>query len=364
MDASDAAVFGVVVAGRLLLPLLIFRFPIVGILICLVLDGIDQTVFQQFTDLDLTGYQSYDKALDIYYLALAYIATMRNWVSSGALLVAQFLYFYRLVGVAIFEMTGAEHRVLLLLFPNTFEYFFIAYELVRSLWDPARRSTRFWVVTAAAIWVFVKLPQEYWIHVAQLDVTDTIRDYPAQSLLVIALLAAVVTSLAVYGWRRARPPDHALQLAAPPLPAEMDEAAERLAFRVARGRIFDLWLLEKVALISLVSIIFVQILPGADATLLQVSLAVGLLVVVNSGVYLVTARRGWGIESALWGFVALAVFNLLFVAITRWLQGRDPELEDSLFFILLLTLIVSTYDRYRPVAEARLGRYPHREPVG
>ena len=42
-------------------------------LACLVIDGLDQTIFQTFTSLDLSGYQSYDKALDVYYLSIAYI---------------------------------------------------------------------------------------------------------------------------------------------------------------------------------------------------------------------------------------------------------------------------------------------------
>ena len=29
---------------------------------------------------------------------------------------------------------------------------------------------------AAFIWIFIKLPQEYWIHVAQLDTTDLIKE--------------------------------------------------------------------------------------------------------------------------------------------------------------------------------------------
>ena len=49
--------------------------------------------------------------------------------------IGRFLYFYRLVGVVAFELTG---RGLLLFFPNTFEYFFIAYEAVRTRWDPLR----------------------------------------------------------------------------------------------------------------------------------------------------------------------------------------------------------------------------------
>ena len=64
--------------------------------------------------------------MDIYYLAIAYLATMRNWVNLPAFRVSRFLYFYRLVGVVAFELT--QIRALLLIFPNTFEYFFIAYE--------------------------------------------------------------------------------------------------------------------------------------------------------------------------------------------------------------------------------------------
>ena len=44
-------------------------------------------------------YQSFDKALDIYYLSIAYTTTLRNWTSEPAFRVAQFLFYYRLVGV-------------------------------------------------------------------------------------------------------------------------------------------------------------------------------------------------------------------------------------------------------------------------
>jgi hypothetical protein len=49
----------------------------------LILDGIDQTIFQTYTTLSLDHYQGYDKALDIYYLSIAYIATIRNWTNLG-----------------------------------------------------------------------------------------------------------------------------------------------------------------------------------------------------------------------------------------------------------------------------------------
>ena len=62
------------------------------------------------------GYQGYDKAMDVYYLAIAYTSTLRNWTSSPAFAVSRFLYFYRLVGVTAFELSG--WRPLLLIFPT------------------------------------------------------------------------------------------------------------------------------------------------------------------------------------------------------------------------------------------------------
>ena len=73
LAADDTAVVVVVVAARLFVPLLIPRFPLV-IIAALVLDGIDNGVLAQFTDVDLSAdgpHQSCDKAPDISYLALA-----------------------------------------------------------------------------------------------------------------------------------------------------------------------------------------------------------------------------------------------------------------------------------------------------
>ena len=82
--------------------------------------------------MNLDWYQGYDKALDIYYLAIAYLSTMQNWTNLYAFGMSRFLWYYRLVGVLLFEFT--QIRAMLLLFPNTFEYFFIAYEAVRTRW--------------------------------------------------------------------------------------------------------------------------------------------------------------------------------------------------------------------------------------
>ena len=349
--SADEAVFIAVVLLRLLVPLLVFRFPLPSILASLVIDAADQSVFQRYTSLDLTNYQSYDKALDVYYLTLAYLSTMRNWRHGDAFTVARFLFYYRLVGVAIFELVPGDNRALLLLFANTFEYFFIFFEAVQTRWDTVRQSRRFWLLAAAFIWVFVKLPQEYWIHVAQLDFTEAVAAHPE----VAAVLAIVAAALFVVVLRwlrpRVRPADHALSLAAAPLPAQLGSGEVRRRQRVARGGVFDRALLEKGVLVSLVTVIFAEILPRVTATPVQVATAATVVVVVNSAVGLFTARAGHGFDSAGLSFVALAVINGGLVAVVGLLRPGRPYVNtvDALFFILLITLIVSLYERYAPV---------------
>ena len=73
---------------QFLLPLADPALPAAGLVGCLVVDGIDQSVFQWF-GYDPPGYQSYDKAMDVWYLAIAYLATLRNWAALPAYRVGQ-----------------------------------------------------------------------------------------------------------------------------------------------------------------------------------------------------------------------------------------------------------------------------------
>ena len=158
LSADDAAIVTAIVGARLLVPLLMPRLPL-AILAAFLLDAIDNGLLGAFTELDLTAdgpYQSWDKALDIYYLSIAYLSTMRNWTSHAAFRIGQFLFYYRLVGTVLFELL--QSRAMLLVFPNTFEFFFIAYEAIRLRYDPSRRSARFWLLVAAGLWVLVICP--------------------------------------------------------------------------------------------------------------------------------------------------------------------------------------------------------------
>ncbi len=346
--------FVTVVGVRLLLPLLIPLYPLPAIVACLVVDAVDQTVFQAF-GYDPPGYQSYDKAMDVYYLAIAYLATLRNWDNLHAFAIARFLFYYRLIGAFLFEMT--HERWLLLVFPNTFEYFFIAYEGIRSRWSPLRLLLHGWVVVAALIWVFVKLPQEYWIHVAQLDVTDTLANYAWAWPLLIGLVLVLAAVL----WFVVRPrlpeADHGWRFAADPMPEEMDTAAEQWAWQAKWGAIRSWATVEKIVLVGLISVIYGQTLPGMDATNVQLFIGVTVVVVANAFFTLALARRSVSIESATLGFLARMAANVVFVLVADWLLGREGggiDAVSTLFYLGLISLITTLHDRYRPVLATRV----------
>ncbi len=345
------AVFLAVVGGRLLLPLLIPRWPLPAIVACLVLDGVDQTIFQAF-GYDPPGYQSYDKAMDVYYLAVAYLATLRNWSSAAAFVVGRFLYFYRLVGVVLFELL--QMRSLLLLFPNTFEYFFIAYEAIRSRWDPLRLLLAGWVSVAGLIWVVVKLPQEYWIHVAQLDVTDTLADHPwTRWVLVGALVAAALLARLVV-LPRTPERDWPWRFEADPLPDAVDEGREIAAWHAAHSRLWSRPTLEKVLLVSLLSVVFAQTLPGVRMSDAQLFVAVGVLVVDNAALSLAGARRSVSYASLGGAFAVRMTVNVgLVVLLELVLGGRTLPTLTTVFFLFMLSLLTTMHDRWLPVREYR-----------
>jgi hypothetical protein len=365
-ETSDQLVLWLVVAARFLVPLLIPRYPLPAILAALVIDAADQTVFQQFTSLPLEGYQGYDKALDIYYLTIAYISTLRNWSNHFAFQASRFLFYWRLAGVALFELT--QLRPLLLLFPNTFEYFFIFYEAYRLRWDPKCMSRRLVLGAAAFIWIVIKLPQEWWIHIAQLDTTDFVKeqifrvslDTPWSEILVAnlwivpaAIAVGVLVVLLVRWLMRCLPPAERSPAfsGCAHQPAHSAEQARSAEAEEARS-ILDEALVEKVVLVSLVSIIFAQILPEVQATTLQLAIGVALVVTINTALSHWLTRRGIGWASILRQFVAMVMVNaslvLAYAGVLRRIGG-SLDLATALLFALLLTLLVVLFDRYRQV---------------
>jgi hypothetical protein len=357
-----------VVLARLIVPLFIPAYPLPAILAAMVLDGIDQTIFAATLESDLSWYQTYDKALDIYYLAIAYVSTIANWVAGPAFVVGRFLWYYRLVGVALFESTGA--RWILFVFPNTFEYFFDVIEAIKTGRNPFRISLKWIVAIAAFIWIFIKLPQEWWIHIAQLDFTDfmkeTVFGATADSSWADAIatspgvaLAIVVAVLGLIGlaWWATRflPP------ADWPFTFSADRQAEHLGWpprprEVGPTAAFDRTFVEKVVMLSLMVFIFSQMLPGIDGTAVQVLVAVVLIIGASTAVSQFLAHR-----SVQWGSLAIefAVMTLVNAGIGIGIgillpgDGAPPPLAEFLFLVAIVSLVVVLFDRSSQIARAR-----------
>jgi len=371
-SGSDLAIFLVVVGARFLVPLLIPRFPLPAIFAALVIDAADQTIFQQFTDLNLDGYQSYDKALDIYYLTIAYLSVYRNWTNGFAAAVARFLWYYRLVGVVLFEIT--ETRWLLLVFPNTFEYYFIAYAFIRTMWDPRRLGHRAVIGMAAFIWIFIKLPQEWWIHIAQLDFTDFMKEtvfgvtsadswgdaFANRPLVLVAIIAAIGGLIALAAWVLRRMPDRDWPFGVDvdrPAPVDLWAPDDRRPDLdgLASPDVSMRWpLFEKVALLTLVSSIFAMVLR-VDARGIQIIGAITVVVLANAGISALLERRGTDWSSIGIQFVALSAVNTVLLMVYAAVIG-DGRLNqaNALFFGLLLTVIIVLFDRFRAERAERL----------
>ena len=118
---------------------------------------------------------------------------------------------------------------------------------------------------------------------------------------------------------------------------------------------------EKVALVSMVSTIFALVLPGNEVSFLGIVAPVAFIIIVNAFASTWFARRGTDWASIGVEFVAMAAVNfgsaLIFILLVR---SSDDSINEAatLFFVLLLTLIVTLFDRFH-----RTGADPSRRGV-
>lgn len=155
----------IVIALRLVVPLLILKRPLVGGVVAMLLDALDVVIVELFGEGGMgQQYHTIDKMLDLYYLALEFWVAL-SWVEHIPRLTAIGLFSWRVVGVIAFELT--QIRATLFVFPNLFEHWFLFY-LVRCRFFP-NLPLNTWKQTI--IWLVVlyipKLGQEYLLHVAE-----------------------------------------------------------------------------------------------------------------------------------------------------------------------------------------------------
>ena len=158
MTAEELVIAIVRVAGAL--PVL--RWAFAGGLVAVFTD-LSDLFLRNLLDLGgVRNYQALDKWLDQAY-QLTFLIVALRWRGT-ARSVAVALFAFRLAGFALFEATGA--RVVLLAFPNVFEWWFL---FVASLphWRPHFAFTRRNTALALAGLTALKLLHEYALHGGQ-----------------------------------------------------------------------------------------------------------------------------------------------------------------------------------------------------
>ena len=153
----------IIAVARIAGSLPVLRWAFVGALIAIVVDFSDLFMMNLIQLGGVGDYQTFDKWLDqVYMLAFLWVAA-RQWDGPGRT-VALWLFGLRLVGFVAFELT--ESRWVLMLFPNVFEFWFVAIAAQRHWW-PEFEFTRLRIALLLAACTLLKLAQEYVLHVWQ-----------------------------------------------------------------------------------------------------------------------------------------------------------------------------------------------------
>lgn len=156
----------IVIFLRVLFPLLIFKFPFLGGLVSAGLDHFDLNLISNFGE-QFEDYQKVDKILDFYYLSIEVIVVL-SWVNLSIKKIALGLFFFRSIGIILFELTGI--RQILFFFPNLFEFFFLLYLFYQGIsgknYLVTKRDKLFFYLGILFFFSF-KLYQEYSLHILQ-----------------------------------------------------------------------------------------------------------------------------------------------------------------------------------------------------
>ena len=160
----------IVILIRLIVPLSIFRWPLLGGIASALADLLDVVMLDIINLGDFSNYTKIDKALDWYFLFFMAILAFRwkpneKWTLIG-------LFFYRTIGVVIVELGGP--RELLFVFPN-FVLMFFLFVVIRDRFFPAYQLTKKRIAIALLIMLGPKLFQEWVLHIAQFPPWEWIK---------------------------------------------------------------------------------------------------------------------------------------------------------------------------------------------
>ncbi|MBT6691037.1 hypothetical protein HOB10_01735 [Candidatus Parcubacteria bacterium] len=164
----------IVLIIRLLVPLSIFKYPFWGTIASLLADALDVVMVSIIGvgTIPEGWYSPADKALDTYYLIFSFIVSLR-WTDQLPRKINIGLFIYRIVGVVLMEATGI--RILLFIFPNMFENFFLFWE-ARNKWFKHLKPTKKNLILALIGLFIPKMFQEWMLHWVLFDPWSQIEE--------------------------------------------------------------------------------------------------------------------------------------------------------------------------------------------
>lgn len=162
----------IVVILRLIVPLSIFKNPLLGGVLSMLLDAIDVVLIDVIDQGNFSNYHQLDKYLDIYYLSFELIMLLK-FKSALIRRTAIFLFVYRFIGFLLFEFS--QIRIFLFLFPNLFENFFLFVFAYKHFFDK-EISTYRGLILILLILLIPKMAQEYLLHFAEAKPWNWFKD--------------------------------------------------------------------------------------------------------------------------------------------------------------------------------------------
>lgn len=153
----------IIAAARVAGSLPVLRWAFIGAILAILVDFSDLFMMNLISLGGVKNYQAFDKWVDqVYMLTFLWVA-VRQWDGPGRM-VAIWLFGLRLIGFVTFEFV--QERWILMVFPNVFEFWFVAIAAQRHWW-PQYEWTRWRIVGWLAVCTALKLFQEYTLHVWQ-----------------------------------------------------------------------------------------------------------------------------------------------------------------------------------------------------
>ena len=153
----------IIAAARIAGSLPVLKWAFFGAILAIVVDFSDLFMMNLIDFGEVWDYQTFDKWIDqVYMLTFLWVA-VRQWDGPGRT-VAVWLFAFRAIGFIAFEFTG--DRAILFLFPNVFEFWFVAIAAQRHWWQDYELTPRR-IAIILAICTALKLAQEYILHIWQ-----------------------------------------------------------------------------------------------------------------------------------------------------------------------------------------------------